>query len=48
MELLVVILTFLMEINEPEKGIFKGIGKLEVKRFANRKFFPNIRNINQF
>jgi hypothetical protein len=37
-----------MEINEPDKGVFKGFGNLEAKRFANRKYFPNIRNINQF
>lgn len=37
-----------MEINLPDKGIFKGIGKLETKRYMNRKYFPNIRNMHQF
>lgn len=37
-----------MEVNKPDKGVFKGMGQLEVNRFINRKFFPNLRNQHQF
>lgn len=38
----------LMEINLPDRGVFKNFGKLEQPKFLNRKYFPNIRNIHQF
>ena len=37
-----------MEINKPDRGVFKGIGSLEVERHINKKYFPRIRNIHQF
>lgn len=37
-----------MEINKPDLGVFKGMGKLESAKFENRKYFPNLRNIHQF
>lgn len=38
----------IMEVNLPDKGVFRGLGRLETVKFANRKFFPNVRNIHQF
>ena len=37
-----------MEINKPDAGVFKGIGKLEMNKQINKKYFPTVRNINQF
>ena len=37
-----------MEVNKPDRGIFKGIGKLEVSTFVNKKHFPRVRNVHQF
>lgn len=37
-----------MEVNQPNKGIFKGMGKLESNRFINRKYFPRVRNVHGF
>lgn len=37
-----------MEVNLPEKGIFKGIGKLERTLNINKKNFPSLRNQHQF
>ena len=37
-----------MEVNQPDRGVFKGIGKLETAKHVNRKYFPNIRNMHQF
>lgn len=37
-----------MEINKPDLGIFKGMGRLETPKFINRKPFPHIRNKHQF
>ncbi len=37
-----------MEINKPDKGLFKGIGGLQVDLHINKKYFPNVRNIHQF
>ena len=37
-----------MEINKPDLGVFKGIGRLEITTNVNRKFFPNVRNIHHF
>ena len=37
-----------MEINKPDEGIMRGMGKLEVPRFINKKFFPSVRNQHQF
>lgn len=42
------ILIKLMEVNVPDKGVFKGMGKLETNQFINKKHFPRIRNIHQF
>lgn len=38
----------IMEVNKPDRGIFKGMGKLEIKRQINRKYFPMLRNQHQF
>lgn len=37
-----------MEVNKPDKGVFKGMGKLEMNQSINRKYFPKIRNVHQF
>ena len=37
-----------MEINKPDKGVFKGFGRLEEEHHINRKYFPRVRNIHQF
>jgi hypothetical protein len=37
-----------MEINKPDKGVFKGIGSLDQYHPNNKKYFPRIRNIHQF
>ena len=37
-----------MEINKPDAGVFKGMGKLETDQHINRKFFPNLRNKHRF
>lgn len=37
-----------MEVNKPDKGVFKGMGQLENNKFINRKFFPNLRNQHNF
>lgn len=37
-----------MEINKPDKGLFRGIGALEREQFNNKKYFPRLRNIHQF
>ena len=37
-----------MEINKPDLGVFKGIGPLQIHKNINKKYFPKIRNINQF
>ena len=37
-----------MEINQGDKGIFKGLGALQKVDFTNRRFFPSIRNRHQF
>lgn len=37
-----------MEVNLPDKGVFKGMGKLETNQFINKRNFPRIRNIHQF
>lgn len=37
-----------MEVNKPDRGVFRGMGKLEGAKFINKKYFPNIRNIHQF
>lgn len=37
-----------MEINKPDQGVLKGMGRLEVEQHINRKYFPKIRNIHQF
>ena len=38
----------LMEINKPEQGVLKGMGRLEIDQHINRKYFPRIRNVHQF
>lgn len=37
-----------MEINKPDKGLFKGMGKLQGDQHINKKYFPRVRNIHQF
>lgn len=37
-----------MEVNKPENGIFKGIGRLERTLNLNKKNFPLLRNKHQF
>lgn len=37
-----------MEVNVPDKGVFKGMGRLETNPFINKKHFPRIRNLHQF
>ena len=37
-----------MEINKPDQGVLKGMGRLEVEKHINRKYFPKIRNVEQF
>lgn len=37
-----------MEINQPDRGIFKGIGSLDKYVNINKKNFPLIRNKHQF
>lgn len=37
-----------MDVNLPDKGVFKGIGPLERFVANNKKYFPNQRNIQQF
>jgi hypothetical protein len=36
-----------MEINLPERGIFRGMGKLDFNSNRNKKPFPKLTNINQ-
>jgi hypothetical protein len=37
-----------MEINKPDRGVFKGMGRLQTDEHINKKYFPKARNINQF
>ena len=37
-----------MEINKPDRGVFRGMGKLQESIPCNKKYFPNIRNIHGF
>ena len=37
-----------MEINKPDKGVFKGFGKLAPLTITQRKPFPHIRNRSDF
>ncbi len=37
-----------MEINMPDKGVFKGIGNLDKTLNINKKNFPLLRNKQQF
>lgn len=37
-----------MEINLPDRGVFKGMGRLEQDTHDNKKHYPGRRNIHQF
>ena len=36
-----------MDINKPDRGVFRGMGQLEGSNIQNRKNFPRIRNAHQ-
>lgn len=37
-----------MEVNQPDRGIFKGIGSLDKHLDTSKKNFPLIRNKHQY